>query len=101
MSTTPPLKNPSPKQRFQQSPALVISRHRDLVSSPQFDHSTDAALLEMIGRMVTVPDGNQYAAIAGFHRIQGAYELIGMMKLLAETETVPFTPAVAQLDHTV
>lgn len=104
MSTTPngtTVKNPTPKARFQQQPAATLSRHREMVSSDQFDISADAALLELTKQLVAVDNGNQYTAIASFHRIQGAYELLATMKTLAEA--TPKLPAVlpAQLDHRV
>lgn len=104
MSTTPngtPVKNPTPKARFQQLAPVVLSRHREMVSSDQFDMSADAALLELTKQLVGVDNGNQYTAIASFHRIQGAYELLATMKTLAEA--TPKTTAVLpqQLDHRV
>lgn len=101
MSTTPPVKNPTPKARFQKLAPVLIGRHRDMVSSDQFDMSADFALLEMAKQLVSIPDGNQYTAIASFHRIQGAFELLGIMKTLAEPAAFPTPMPAPQLDHKV
>lgn len=101
MSTTTPVKNPTPKARFQKLAGVILSRHREMVSSDQFDISADAALLEMTRELAGFKDGNQYTAIASFHRIQGAFEVLGIMKLLAEPAPIVTPLPPAQLDHRV
>lgn len=106
-TTTPPLKvvtfNPSPKNRFRNSPAPVISKHRDLVSSDQFDMTSDFAMLELVKNIVSQGETNPTnpnAAIAGFYRIMGAHELLSAMKTLAEAPTVTKAESTpANLDH--
>jgi hypothetical protein len=101
MSTTPPVKNPTPKTRFQKLAPAILNRHREMVSSDQFDMTSDFALLELTKELVGVRDGNQYTAIASFHRIQGAYEILGIMKTLAEPTPLLSSLPQPQLDHRV
>jgi len=94
MNTPPPaanipLINPSPKQRFLANPPSILSKHREMVSSQQFDHSSDFALAEMVRELVEHADGNQYYAMAAFLRIQGAVEYLGQLKRLAEPVQLP------------
>ena len=78
---------------------VILTRHRDLVSSDQFDMSSDFALAEMTRQLVDHSDGNQYYAMAAFLRLQGAVEYLSQLKNLAETPKIvtPFTAPI--LDH--
>jgi hypothetical protein len=92
-TTPPPLKpiivNPTPKTRFMAQPGSVIGGHRDMVSSPQFQVSTDHALLEYVRANCEMDTSNPQIALASFYRIQGAYEFLGCMRKLAEFTPVP------------
>jgi hypothetical protein len=102
MNTTTPVKNPSPKVRFLSMPPVRLTDHRNIVSSDQFQTSADHAMLELVAQVIQQTgqaNGNPNAALAGFFRIQGAYEFITQMKLLAETPKLPETNNEGQLDH--
>lgn len=102
MQTTTPVKNPSPKSRFLDLPPVRLTEHRNIVSSEQFQTSCDHALLELVGQIIAQTgqaNGNPNAALSGFFRIQGAYEFISQMKLLAEVPKLPNAPTDGQLDH--
>ncbi len=79
----------------------MLTAHRDMVSSEQFDLSSDAALLELTRQLVErAPDGNQVYAMGAFLRIQGAMEFVSQMKHLAEPVRVPTPkPDGGNLDH--
>lgn len=95
---TPPV-NPSPKARFMKMAPVILNRHREMVSNDQFDLSSDFALAELVRQIVERSDGNQYYAMAGFLRIQGAVEYISQLKNLGETPRI-FTPVpTPTLDH--
>lgn len=82
--------NPTPKQVFQQSPALV-SGHRELMQSPTLEQSINCALLQMQRAFSERPalDGNG-AAMQQF-RLQGAYEFVALLRNLGETAELPKT----------
>ena len=80
---------------------VILTRHRDMVSSDQFDLSSDFALAEMTRQLVDRADGNQYYAMAAFLRLQGAVEYLSQLKNLAETPKINPTPRTPTLDHGV
>jgi hypothetical protein len=96
-----PSVNPSPKTRFMKMAPVILTRHRDMVSSDQFDMSSDFALAEMTRQLVQSSDGNQYYAMAAFLRLQGAVEYLSQLKNLAETPKLPTPATAATLDHRV
>jgi len=97
---TPPI-NPSPKSRFMKMAPVILTRHRDMVSSDQFDLSSDFALAEMVRKLVENSDGNQYYSMAAFLRIQGAVEYLSQLKNLAETPKETSRVSTPTLDHRV
>lgn len=81
---------------------VILTRHRDMVSSDQFDLSSDFALAEMTRSLVeSRENGNQYYAMAAFLRLQGAVEYLSQLKNLAETPKINPTPRTPTLDHGV
>ena len=81
-----PLTNPSPKQRFHETPANIHG-HRSLVDLPQFEHSNDAAMLQYCAALAQkVTDGNS-AMVAGF-KLQGALEFAQTFRMLSEQPRV-------------
>jgi hypothetical protein len=81
---------------------VILTRHRDMVSSDQFDLSSDFALAEMTRSLVeSRENGNQYYAMAAFLRLQGAVEYLSQLKNLAETPKLPTPATAATLDHRV
>ncbi len=96
-----PAVNPSPKDRFMKMAPVIMTRHRDLVSSDQFDLSSDFALANMVAQLVAKSDGSQYYAMAAFLRLQGATEYLSQLKNLAETPREPTIVRAPTLDHNV
>ena len=97
MATTPPVLNPSPRTRFQQS-STRISAHRQMVQSPEFEHAADAALLQYhVDLAGGLRDVNSAAAIG--LKLTGAQEFLTVFKLLAEQPPrAPAPPARDTLD---
>jgi hypothetical protein len=93
--TRPPI-NPSPKWRFMQS-EQNISKHRQLVDSPEFDRAIDFAQMQYIrGLVETAPQdisGTTYMAVSAslFQRVVGMQEFVKVLRHLAETPP-PMTP---------
>jgi hypothetical protein len=92
-----PIKNPTPRDQFREK-ADNISLHRTLVDSPQFERGVHFTMLEYQRMLSTqVKDGNS-AAAAGY-KLQGAIEIMGVLRMLAEP--APSMPKLASqsLDH--
>lgn len=75
----------SPKKKFQKTPQAKV--HADLVVSPQFQSTLDAALLQMQYEMGSASDLNTAAANA--FRLEGARRFMATLLTLAETPTTP------------
>lgn len=86
MSSTPnltPLKNPTPREQFRQS-GDNITKHRNLVDSPEFERAVRFGLLEYQVLLAgQIRDGN--SAMATGFKLQGALELMQVMRNLSET----------------
>lgn len=82
--------NPTPKQVFQLTPAIV-SQHRELMQSPALNNSINVALLQMQRAMADrpAPDGGS-AAMQQF-RLQGAHDFVSILRNLGETAELPKT----------
>lgn len=92
-----PLANPTPAQRFRQSPDS-ISKHRDMVDSTTYQRSIDFGIEQYaINLSQQVQDGNSAMAV-GF-KLQGAIEIILTMRNLSETPPQPKLVTVPKLDH--
>lgn len=99
---TPPPIHPTPKNRFLSMSDRTISGHRNMVSGEQFDISADFAMAELVRKLVSVEDPNQYYAMAAFLRIQGAHEFLSGMKNLGEKGRAPApVKPEGNLDHKV
>ena len=92
--------NPSPKQRFIESKDLV-SKHRDLVASSQFQMAADLALLEYQRQLSMTPFDNYNACAAAHMRMTGAQEFLQQFRNLAETVVPPKREVGGNLDHKV
>lgn len=90
MSEPQVVSNPSPKSRFRYS-ADTVKRHREIVSSGNFIHAVDVALLEYAHRLLmSSRDGN--TAAQNQFKLAGAYEIIHLFKTLGEEERMPQQP---------
>lgn len=92
-----PVKNPSPREQFR---AAVdnISKHRNLIDSPEFGRAVQFSMLEYQAMLSTqTKDGNSAMAVG--YKLQGALELMAVMRNLAETP--PVTPRLGEktLNH--
>ncbi len=94
-----PIKNPTPRERFRES-GDNISKNRNLVDSPEFQRCIDFSLLEyqvLLSRQIT--DGN--SSMANGFKLQGALEIVNVMRNLAETAPAVQKVVNQQLDHNV
>lgn len=98
MADTKPTLNPTPKQRFIQSTAIV-SAHRNLMQSDQLRMSLDFALLEYQRRVSETSNPDMNGAVAGHFRMLGAQEFINTLIMLAETPVIPTVKPQGNLDH--
>lgn len=98
MSDTKALINPPPKKRFMES-GTRISRHREMMQSPDLRTSLDYALLEYQRRM-TQPACDQIAAAAHF-KLAGATEFVDLLLHLAEANDPTPTPKRETVNHTI
>lgn len=81
--TNQPNLNPSPKQRFMQSPDN-ISKHRELVESREFQRALDYATLEYQLLLAREVQANpQMAGGQGF-KLTGATEFTAVLRTLSE-----------------
>lgn len=94
-----PIVNPSPSARFRSNPSW-INQHRELIVSDPFIRACDYALLEYQGVLFRQQD-NGNAAMANGFKLQGAMELIQVLRLLSETPRQQAPKAPDQLDHSV
>ncbi len=90
--------NPSPKARFQDTPARV-SKHRDMIASTDFEIAADYAMLQYTSKlaMMTTPTFNDYATMGV--KITGAKEFLQELRLLAETPSLSAPTITDNLDH--
>jgi hypothetical protein len=84
---TQPLANPSPKRRFLETPANVHG-HRYMIDKPQFDHSSDAAMLEYCAALASQVKDHNTALCVGL-KLQGAFEYAQTFRMLSETFKTP------------
>lgn len=92
-----PIKNPTPREQFRES-GDNVTKHRNLVDSPEFNRAVHYALLEYQTLLVAqAKDGNSSMAV-GF-RLQGALELMGVMRNLAEPAPIIQRLAERGLNH--
>lgn len=92
-----PLKNPQPKIRFQAS-GDNVSKHRDLMDSPEYQRAIDFGLLQYVAAVSQgITDGNT-AMAAGF-KILGAVELLSTVRMLSETPMPVVVAPVPNLNH--
>ena len=88
---------PTPKQRFQQGQGSIVN-HNALVQSPQFETSTDAAMLEYADQLSRMRTGDvNMAAAAGF-KLAGAYEFLTVLKDLGSRPSAPSKPVPDNLE---
>lgn len=78
----PPLANPSPRHRFQES-ANNVSLHRKMVDSHEFQRATDFAMLEYSASLSTQTVDFQGGA-ANHFKLRGALEFLQTLRVLAE-----------------
>ena len=96
MSTV--VKNPTPKQKFAETP-MRVSRHRQLIESEAFDQAADAAMPEYERQLSMVPFDNFNACAAAHLRKVGAHEFLQTFRNLCETPTTPMIKLNDNLDH--
>ncbi len=96
---TVPLKNPTPREQFREVNDN-ITQHRNMVDSPVFGRAVHTALLEY-QLNVTKQIGDGASSMAGGYKLQGAIEIMGLLRMLAES--APIMPRVSspQLNHSV
>ena len=97
MSTV--VKNPTPKNRFQET-ANNVQRHRDMIASPEFERAADFAMLNYTSRLAASISGDFNSMASMGLRMMGAKEFLQEMRLLAETPTATQTVPQDNLDHT-
>lgn len=87
LKTTPPPFNPNqtPKQRFQAMSAWV-GAHRQMVDSEPFVRACDMALLQYQQTVTANITNGEGAGAAGL-KMQGAIELLNVMRNLSESQT--------------
>ena len=88
------MKNPTPKQRFQESNDN-ISKHRKLVDSPEYQRSIDFARLEYSRILAESANDQTKAMVAGI-KMQAVEEFLIQLKWLGEVEEV--RPALRVVD---
>lgn len=94
-----PLINPSPKQKFQQTPANIHA-HRELMQNDDFERGVEAALLEYQSLLSRTDPFNFNQCAAAHLRIQGAQEFLHQLRHLAEQPKVMPSVMPQNLDHT-
>lgn len=92
------VKNPTPRQRFQEDPK-IISSHRDVVGDPKFAYALDMALLEYQRVQSMAPQENYNACAAAHFKLVGAMEFMQLLRNLGESPTLPAAKPTANLDH--
>lgn len=99
--TAPPVArlnpNASPKARFIANPRTV-SDHRQMVDLDAFNRGCDAALLQY-GLLLTEQCKDGQTAMANGFRVQGANEIIAILKTISESSPVTPRRATDNLDH--
>lgn len=92
-----PIKNPSFREQFRET-ANHITAHRDLVDSPAYTRAVHFGLLEFQSFLSgQVRDGNSSVAVG--YKLQGAFELLSIMRNLAEPAPVLQRLADRGLNH--
>lgn len=94
----PPNMNASPKARFQEASSL-LGKHRDFVTSAEFNRAMDFGLLQLQAELCAKCDSPDKAMSVGM-RLLGAQELIQIVKNLAVTQPAPPRPVDANLQPT-
>lgn len=90
--------NPSPKSRFLENQDAV-KRHLDLIVNPHFIAASEVALLQLVRETVTGYDKNPQTALAGFHRIEGAYLYLQTLRTLGVSAPLPVISDPYNLDQ--
>lgn len=98
---TPPVArlnpNASPKARFISNPR-AISEHRQMVDSAAFSVGCDSALLQyQVLLSEQTKDGN--TAMANGFKMQGATEVIAILKTISESSPIAPRRTTENLDH--
>lgn len=87
---------PNPKQRFMQS-KVAVEAMSSIANNSEFIKAADAALLELVYSATVTND--PAAAIAGFHRITGAVEVLKKLSTIHLQPDIPKQRPPAQLNH--
>ncbi len=94
-----PIKNPSPRELFRES-ADNITQHRNLVDSVPFGKAVQFGLLEyQIMLANQTRDAN--SALAVGYKLQGAIELLSVIRNLAESPLATAKMPSQQLNHKI
>lgn len=94
-----PIKNPTPREIFRES-GDSVTKHRNLIDLPEFSRAVNFSLLEFQTLLAAqVKDGNS-AMCVGF-KLQGALELMTVMRNLAEPAPVLQRLVEKSLNHQV
>jgi hypothetical protein len=80
------MKNPTPKQRFQESNDN-ISKHLKLVDSHEYQRAIDFAMLEYVDSTLSSIRDQGTAMIAGI-KLLGAHEFLREFRDLSEVQTL-------------
>ena len=89
--------SPNPRAQFQSS-GDNVSKHRDMIGSPVFERALHFALLQYQADLCQ-DDNNLNECAARHLRIRGAMEFVRVLRLLAETPTIPTVKRQDNLDH--
>jgi hypothetical protein len=94
------IKNPTPKQRFADSP-LRVTKHRAMIESEAFEAAVDFAMLEYERQLSMIPFDNFNACAAAHLRKVGAHEFLQLLRNLCETAVAPTIKLNDNLDHRI
>lgn len=96
----PPAINPTPKQRFQESPDN-ISKHKALLENRELQRAIDFSLAEYSAQLaLTVSENPNLATVAGL-KSTGVHEFLMTFKMLATNPPKPVHTPSQNLDHKV
>ncbi len=86
----PPVRNPSPKQRFHESNDN-LAKHHKLVDAPEYQRGIDYALLQFQADLAVRCGDASNAHIMGI-KLSGVLEFLEVLKRLADPPYVPPEP---------
>ena len=89
---------PTPKHRFQEVKENV-TRHRDLVASPEFELAIDFGLLQYQAQLASTVNADFNGMAAMGLRLLGAQEFVRTLRMLSESPTIPDVRVADNLKH--